>query len=424
MSINHILSNDEIRKVIDDVHERWHLHLKSLPHVLNTRNGLKEVKGLGTGVPCITVYVDSKVSCSVLKPEECIPSYIEGVPTDVVEWKPVGWVIGKTEKSLLSPEEQKRLLGLGAEGGIVQVEEDSVTTDYEVNWLAMGKCTAVEDQGNCGSCTSFGSGDAMQDDLFVLQNVVVSLSKQQPFFCSGGTCENGNTVENVLNFLMNTGAPLSQDCPYVSGNGQDEPCGFGLAPDWALRGYTLSSWSYANDTVSMKKALQKAPIVTTMDVYASFFNYVSGVYSPLPNDILEGGHCIEVVGCSDLNGYWLSKNSWGTGWGMSGYFEIAYNTCNFDQQMYVLVPNGHPSVPTTYYTITASASKGGSITPSGSVQVPSGASQSFKIKPKFCYKIASVLVNGKNAGTGNSYLFIDVTSNNTIEASFVKRFSL
>jgi len=45
-------------------------------------------------------------------------------------------------------------------------------------------------------------------------------------------------------------------------------------------------------------------------------------------------------------------------------------------------------------TITASAGAGGSISPSGSVSVASGASRSFTITPATGYSIASVLVDG------------------------------
>ena len=39
---------------------------------------------------------------------------------------------------------------------------------------------------------------------------------------------------------------------------------------------------------------------------------------------VAGGHCISIVGYDDAAGCWMAKNSWGTGWGESGFFQIAY----------------------------------------------------------------------------------------------------
>ena len=75
------------------------------------------------------------------------------------------------------------------------------------------------------------------------------------------------------------------------------------------------------------------------------------------------------------------------------------------------------AAPATY-TITASAGTGGSISPSGTVQVSQGASQTFTITPSAGYRIASVTVDGVNQGAVGSYTFSNVTSNHTISAAF------
>ena len=68
--------------------------------------------------------------------------------------------------------------------------------------------------------------------------------------------------------------------------------------------------------------------------------------------------------------------------------------------------------------ITASAGTGGSITPSGSVTVPNGGSQTFAITPATGYQIASVLVDGGSVGAVASYVFTNVSANHTIAAAF------
>jgi mannose/cellobiose epimerase-like protein (N-acyl-D-glucosamine 2-epimerase family) len=70
------------------------------------------------------------------------------------------------------------------------------------------------------------------------------------------------------------------------------------------------------------------------------------------------------------------------------------------------------------YTITASASAGGSITPSGTVSVQHGSSQGFTITPAAGYQISGVMVDGISAGTVGTYSFSNVMASHTINASF------
>ncbi len=74
-------------------------------------------------------------------------------------------------------------------------------------------------------------------------------------------------------------------------------------------------------------------------VASDFKKYTSGIYTSTickngPQDV---NHAVLAVGYGTENGvdYWLIKNSWGTGWGMDGYFKIkrgvnmcGINNCN------------------------------------------------------------------------------------------------
>jgi len=69
-------------------------------------------------------------------------------------------------------------------------------------------------------------------------------------------------------------------------------------------------------------------------------------------------------------------------------------------------------------TITASAGTGGTISPSGNVQVTQGYSQTFHISPYSNYNIQRVSVDGYNQGAISSYTFSNVTTNHSIIAYF------
>ncbi len=97
----------------------------------------------------------------------------------------------------------------------------------------------------------------------------------------------------------------------------------------------------------MKQALaDNGPFLATMRVYSDFFDYGGGVYQYTWGE-LEGGHAVAIVGYNDYQGYWIAKNSWGTGWGEGGWFRIAYGECAIDSYAYVPTisdPSYHVSV--------------------------------------------------------------------------------
>ena len=65
-------------------------------------------------------------------------------------------------------------------------------------------------------------------------------------------------------------------------------------------------------------------------------SYKSGVYKKKWYEMIpEGGHAVRIVGFGTENNqdYWLVANSWGTDWGLDGYFKIARGTneCGIEQ---------------------------------------------------------------------------------------------
>jgi C1A family cysteine protease len=62
-------------------------------------------------------------------------------------------------------------------------------------------------------------------------------------------------------------------------------------------------------------------------------SYHSGVYVHTTGGQL-GGHAVKIVGWGQAGStpYWVVANSWGTGWGLNGYFWMGMNQCSFEQQ--------------------------------------------------------------------------------------------
>ena len=77
--------------------------------------------------------------------------------------------------------------------------------------------------------------------------------------------------------------------------------------------------------------------------------------------------------------------------------------------------------PASSFTIEATVSGSGSISPSGTISVAAGSNQTITFTPDSGYYVSSVVVDGQSVSwTGNSYTFTNVTANHTIIVTFAK----
>jgi C1A family cysteine protease len=70
------------------------------------------------------------------------------------------------------------------------------------------------------------------------------------------------------------------------------------------------------------------PFVYGFTVYESFESdevaKTGAAPMPTAGEKVLGGHAVVAVGYDDASQRFISRNSWGTGWGMAGYFTIPY----------------------------------------------------------------------------------------------------
>ena len=142
----------------------------------------------------------------------------------------------------------------------------------------------------------------------------------------------------------------------------------------------------------------------------------TGMVTSSPAGISCGSDCTESYNSGTSVIFTASPDESSTFTGWSGACS-GTRTCS-------VTMNAAKSVIATFalktYTITASAGTGGSISPSGSVSVNHGSSQSFTITPDVNYTIGDVVVDGSNAGAVTSYSLTNVNGNHTISASFTQ----
>jgi len=154
-------------------------------------------------------------------------------------------------------------------------------------------------------------------------------SEQDLVSCSGaGNCATGGSSAAALNYIMTTGI-VTEDCFLYTA--QDDSCS--LCVDYLDKISSIAGWGYVTQAVvneaAIIAALQDGPLVGYMQVYTDFYSYSSEIYAPIPSATYEGDHGIVIVGYYDdgVDRYWICKNSWGTGWGENGYFNIKMGEC-------------------------------------------------------------------------------------------------
>lgn len=71
------------------------------------------------------------------------------------------------------------------------------------------------------------------------------------------------------------------------------------------------------------------------------------------------------------------------------------------------------------FSITATASSGGTISPSGTTTISAGMDQVYSFEPNPGYQIAAVTVDGRNEGVVPNYSFHSISADHIISASFI-----
>jgi C1A family cysteine protease len=93
--------------------------------------------------------------------------------------------------------------------------------------------------------------------------------------------------------------------------------------------HRLTAYARLETVDEMRACLAEGyPFVFGFGVYESFVSdavAVTGIVDlPADTERLLGGHAVLAVGYDDRKQRFLARNSWGTGWGMHGYFTLPY----------------------------------------------------------------------------------------------------
>lgn len=186
----------------------------------------------------------------------------------------------------------------------------------------------IEDQGQEGACTAFGSlaaAEAIQKKSGVVQ---FKGSKQAQYWLTRyleGTTANdvGASVRDAARAIALYGMGHSSLYEYVAGQYAQQPPQAVL--DDAKKNLAVKYIAVPNETTQIKTVVAAGyPVIIGFSVYQNFPMSAGIDLVPMPQGGIVGGHCVVIVGYNDADDTWLCRNSWGTGWGNQGYFRLPY----------------------------------------------------------------------------------------------------
>jgi len=249
----------------------------------------------------------------------------------------------------------------------------------------------VKTQGDCGCCWAMSTAKTLSERYALLSQgkLAVELSPYMMVMCEGtifpsvpqekleninkeahtaGAC-NGNTLFTAMNFLYAVGlcdttcvnrgkfseygikeldtiedpenVPM---CQSILGNNYDR-C---LDREKAVRFYrTVAGYQVNSDIESIKQEIYKwGPVSAGFQIYDNFMEGYDGttIYmGPDEKSNARGGHAIEILGWGKENGvdFWWICNSWGTDWGLNGYFrmKMGIEKCQLEQNVVGFIPD-------------------------------------------------------------------------------------
>ena len=210
----------------------------------------------------------------------------------------------------------------------------ATTLPSAFDWRSLNGCTPIRNQGGCGSCWAFATVGALECAIKIREGVSVDLSEQWLISCNlsewdcGGGWYAHDYHRSATDPCHGTGAVLESDMPYQA---RELPCNCPYPHH-----YLIDSWAYIGNDASvsgieaMKRAiLEYGPISVSVYVNSAFQAYRSGIFNYCTSGDIN--HSVVLVGWDDNqgpSGVWILRNSWGTGWGESGYMRIAYGCCS------------------------------------------------------------------------------------------------
>ena len=239
--------------------------------------------------------------------------------------------------------------GLQSAKALSAKADAALNVDLRAAWWKVG------DQGNTGSCVGWGSAEGVLRWHFVKAGKLANTEMLSPRYLWMASKEtdvyttrptsfiesDGTWLTAALNIAQKFGVVTNKVLPFKLGGAQQMFTG--TANAFYATASQLRIASYFNlgrDLAAWRNWLAtKGPILTRLDVDKHFMGATAtqGNLDQYDPSSIQGGHCVALVGY--INGRFIVRNSWGTGWGDKGfaYAVDAYAQPAFTEAFGVLV---------------------------------------------------------------------------------------
>jgi Papain family cysteine protease len=211
--------------------------------------------------------------------------------------------------------------------------------------------TSIRDQAQCEHCWIYAA-TALIESMVRIEHCVWCVRSEGDYIESNKVpCGQCGDPRTVLTWVQGNGMTDLDCVPWVDADPGDRSgpywnpspsgCGTGsmLPPPTYVpcrnrngRTVKIPAYTELGNISDQKNWIDSiGPLVVAFDVYSDF-QYWTGPapYTKVSTATYLGGHIMLAVGYDDNLNCWIVKNSWGTGWGESGFWLIGYGQCNID----------------------------------------------------------------------------------------------
>jgi len=200
----------------------------------------------------------------------------------------------------------------------------SGNADPAWDWRDKKVVSAVKNQGSCGSCWAFSSTGAIESQDAIKTGTLKLVSEQQLVDCAKNFknmgCRGGLPSQAFQYVMWAGGIQAGTTYPYTA---RDGTCKFDVSKV-IVKLKDEVNITQGSET-ELLDAITKTPVSVAYQVSGDFRNYKSGVYdsTQCKSGPMDVNHAVLAVGYNTTSAgkpYYIIKNSWGTSFGISGYF--------------------------------------------------------------------------------------------------------